>query len=167
MHFFNHLFRFRRVHLPSNHDLSWLARAKIERNQHLRHRTCKMGKCWRKCIDCFLCSILQLFIIAELRQPQKIQRRDRARGRLGAVVVIFHPEKHAFIFAAGAEIPAVFLVKEQAILRLLQLRRKFQPFDIEGCFVKIEKSLDDECVIVSKTFDIAAPVAIAAKQHFT
>ena len=97
----------------------------------MRHGARKMGKGRRKCVDCFLRSIFQLFVIAELRQPQKIQRRDRAGRRLRAVVVVLHPNEHAFVLPAGAEVAAVFSVNEQAILRLLQLCRELQPFDIE------------------------------------
>ena len=106
------------------------------------------------------------FVIAELCQPQKIQGRDRTGSRLCAVVIVFHSEKDALIVAARAEITAVLLVKKQAVLRLLQFDREFQPFDIERSFVKIEKTLNDKGVVVGEAFDIAASLAIVAIEQF-
>jgi hypothetical protein len=45
------------------------------------------------------------------------------------------------------------------------LRCKPQPLDIEGGFVKIEKPLNNTCVIVSETFNIAATISIIAVQN--
>ena len=114
----------------------------------------------------FFAPARNLFIVANLCEPQKIQGRDRARSRLRSVVIVFHSQKDAFIFAAGAEIAAVLLVEKQAVLRLLQFDREFQPFDIERSFVKIEKTLNYECVIVGEALDIAAAAAIIAIEQF-
>ena len=128
-----------------------------------------LGKCERVVANAsivFRARSDHLFVIAKLCQPQKIQGRDRARSRLCPVVIVFHSEKDAFIFAARAEIAAVLLVKKQAVLRLLQFDREFQPFDIERSFVKIEKTLNHECVIVGEALDIAAAAAIVAIEQF-
>jgi hypothetical protein len=119
----------------------------------------------RKCVDRFSRALRHLFVIAKLCQPQKIQRCDGAGRGLGAVVIVFHSEENAFVVAAGAEIAALALVEKQAVLRLLQLGREFQPFDIERGFVKIEKTLDHECVIVGEALNTAAATAIVAIQN--
>src|SRR5439155_5474805 len=76
-----------------------------------------------------------------------------------------HPEEHAFVLTARAEIATVLFLEKQAILRLLQLDRKFQPLDIERGFVKVEKALDNERVIVGEGLNIAAVTAIVSIQN--
>src|SRR5439155_2900131 len=56
-------------------------------------------------------------------------------------------------------------VEKEPVLRFLQLDGKLQPLDIERSFVKIEQSLDHECIIVGETFDQAAAFAITPKER--
>src|SRR5207302_6894961 len=127
-----------------------------------------MRKRCRECVDRFSGALRSRSrrIVAELRQPQKIQRGHRASRWLRSVVVVLHPEEHTLVLSARAEIAAVLLVEKQAVLRLLQFDRKLQPIDIERGLVKIEKALDHECVVISKTFDIAATSPIIAIEQF-
>src|SRR5437868_743321 len=124
-----------------------------------------MRERWRKGGDCLPGAFVQALVVTKLREPQKIERGDGTCRWFGAVIVILHSENNAFVFAIGREVAAVFLIVEQTVLRFLQLNRKFQPLDVERRLVKIEKSSNDECVIVGKAFDIAATFAIIAKQQ--
>src|SRR6266581_7211533 len=125
-----------------------------------------MGKRWCKCVDCFPSAFAQFLVVAKLRQSQKIDCGNRACGRLSAVIIVFHSQHNAFVFAARREVAAVFLVGKQTVLRFLKLKGKLQPLDVEGSFVKIEKSLNDKRVIVGKAFDLTSTVAIIAKEQF-
>ena len=124
-----------------------------------------MRKRWPKCVDRFSRAFVQFLVVTKLREPQKINRGDGTRGGFGAVIIVFHPQHDAFVLAAGAEVTAVLVIIEQAVLRRLQLDRKLQPFDIERGFVEIEKSLNHERVVIGKAFDLTAAFAIIAKQH--
>ena len=68
--------------------------------------------------------------------------------------------------SSRAEIAAVLLVEEQAVLRFLQFNRKFQPLDIKGRLVKIGQALDDKGVIVSEAFDLAPALAVISIEQF-
>src|ERR1051326_8287260 len=96
-----------------------------------------------------------------------MQRCDGAGSRFSTVVVVFHSEKYSLVLTARAKVAAVFPVEKQPVLRLLSLGRKFQPRDIERCFIQIEKTLDHERVIVGEAFDVAATVAVTAIEQLT
>src|SRR2546430_3216108 len=155
------------IHLPSNHDLPRLAQTAIGCDQKLRHSAREMRNRRRKCIERFLGAIFELLVVPKLRQPQKIKRSNRARSRFGAVVIVFHAQDDTLVFAAGRKIAAVLFVEEQTILRFLKLNCELQPFDVERRFVKIEKSLDHERVVVRETLDRGSSLAIVSEKRFS
>src|SRR5438270_4344771 len=125
-----------------------------------------MGKRWRKCVDGFPRAIFKFLVITKLSEAQKIQCSDRARGRLGTVIIVLHPQDDTFVISTGAEIAATFFVKEQTVLRLLQLEPELQPFDVEGSFVEVDQSLNDEGVIIGEAFNITSALAITSIKGF-
>ncbi len=64
-----------------------------------------------------------------------------------------------------AEIAALFLIREKLVLPLLQFHGPFEPAHVEGGFVKIQESLDEERVVAGEAIHIARTLAIATLQR--
>src|SRR5687768_9580338 len=92
-----------------------------------------------KSFDCFLRALEGTGIIPNLGQPKQVERCDRARGWLRAVVVFLHPKEDARVLARAAEVSAPLFIEEQPVLRFLQFNRKLQPANVEGGLVEIEQ----------------------------
>src|SRR5437660_2838070 len=119
-----------------------------------------MRHCRRKCVERLTPAIFELLVPSKLRESQQIERSNRTRRRLGAIVVVFHSQHDTGVLAACAKVSVALLIKKQSVLRFLQFNRELQPLDVERRLVKIEKPLDHKCVIVGETFDVAATTAI-------
>ena len=102
--------------------------------------------------------------VDQVRQRQQVEDRDRARRRLGAVVVLLHPQQHARIAAGGAEPAAVLLVPEQFVLPPLQRDRPLEPHRLRVGLEQLEQAEDQVGVVFGIAVDLGVAVAIAAQQ---
>src|SRR5947207_2347755 len=111
-------------------------------------------------VDGFFGAFSPAQLVAELGQPQEIQRRNRARGRFRTVVVLLYPEKNRRITTGAAEVATSLFVPKEPVLRFLERDRKLKPAHIEGSFIKIKQPLNDKRIIIRETLDLTSAFPI-------
>ena len=99
LHLRNERIRFRRVALARNHDLPRPAQARSSATSICGIALGKWPIWERESVDGFLRPLKPLVLVPDLRQPQKIQRRDGAGRRFRAVVVLLQPQENARLVA--------------------------------------------------------------------
>src|SRR4051812_41116184 len=87
------------------------------------------------------------FVTREMRDGQRVQRRDGARRGLGAVVVFLEPKQNCRILAGRAEPAALLVVPELLVLLCLQSEGPLEPLRVAASLEQFEQSPDEIGVI--------------------
>src|SRR4051812_5892770 len=101
-----------------------------------------------ECVDCLFRSLSPALLISKLREPQKIQCRDRTCCRFRAVTVFLHAKQDIWILACPVEITSGRFVKKETILRFLQSNGKLKQIYVKAGFIKIKQPLNNKGVVI-------------------
>ncbi len=85
-----------------------------------------------------------------LRQTQQVHHRDRVARRLGAIVIVLHPQHQAGVVRRRAEESAAVGVFEQLALLFGEPHGQLQVAQVELRLVEIEQRLGEEGVVVQE-----------------
>ena len=143
--------------VSGEHDLLHARQRGRQRGGHHRHGAADLLEAGTEQLQRSFDALGPLRIVDQMRERQQVQHRHRARGRLGPVVVLFHPQEHASIAAGRAEPSTVRLIPEQLILPALQ---RHGPFEPPGIAVGLEQFEQPENQ-VGVVFGVAVNLGVA------
>ena len=104
------------------------------------------------------------FAVEDRRQPGEVQRGQRVRRRLGAIVVLLDAQHGVRHVGVHAVVAAFFLVEKQAVHLRLQGCGPLQPAAVKARLIKVEQRMNQAGVVDGEGLRAGAAVTPAPVQ---
>ena len=149
------------VRRPDDHDLPQPGMVGGEVGQHVRHGTRRLADGRTAAGECALDARRCRRIWGQVHETQQVGHRHRTGGRLGAVVVLLHPQQDARVVTGRREPSARDVVPEPVVELRLEIARPLQPRRLAGGLEQLEQSPGQIRVILGIRVDgrVACPPA--------